>query len=51
MPEQIIRAGALAEAGAEIIALRAAARAAHGWIMDIYMLRRVSVTAMVPGRD
>ena len=51
MPEQVIRAGALAEAGPEIIALRAAARAAHGWIMDIYMLRRIYVTAMVPSGD
>jgi precorrin-6A synthase len=40
MPEQMIRAGALAQAGPEIIAMREAARAAHGWIMDIYMLRR-----------
>jgi precorrin-6A synthase len=40
MKEQIILAGALAEVSAEIIATRAAARAAHGWIMDIYVLRR-----------
>lgn len=40
MPEQILRSGALAEVSADIIATRAAARAAHGWIMDIYLLRR-----------
>lgn len=40
MAEQIINAGGLAQVGPEIIARRGAARAAHGWIMDIYMLRR-----------
>ncbi len=40
MPEQIIRAGPLARIGPEITALRAEARARHGWIMDIYILRR-----------
>ena len=40
MAEQIIEAGPLAEAGPCIVARRAAARAAHGWIMDIYLLRR-----------
>jgi precorrin-6A synthase len=40
MPEQILRAGPLAAAGPEIIALRAEARARHGWIMDTYILRR-----------
>ncbi len=40
MPEQMIRSGPLAETGPEIIRTRAAARAAHGWIMDIYILRR-----------
>ena len=41
MPEQIIVAGALAEVGARIVEVRAKARAAHGWIMDIYILRRI----------
>ena len=41
MAEQIIRAGALAEVSADIITARAEARAAHGWIMDIYILRRM----------
>jgi precorrin-6A synthase len=40
MQEQVTHAGPLAEAGPEIIRARAAARAAHGWIMDIYVLRR-----------
>ncbi|HBD90779.1 MAG TPA: precorrin-6A synthase (deacetylating) [Gemmobacter sp.] len=40
MAEQITDAGPLAEAGPRILATRAAARAAHGWIMDIYLLRR-----------
>ncbi|WP_299726082.1 precorrin-6A synthase (deacetylating) [uncultured Tateyamaria sp.] len=40
MPEQILEAGRLADVSARIIARRAAARAAHGWIMDTYLLRR-----------
>ncbi|MDB5664008.1 precorrin-6A synthase (deacetylating) [Cypionkella sp.] len=40
MAEEIIVAGPLAEVGARIVRLRAEARAAHGWIMDIYLLRR-----------
>ena len=40
MPEEIIQSGPLAEAGPQIIARRASARARHGWIMDIYLLRR-----------
>lgn len=43
MPEQIILSGPLAEVGARIIETRAKARSAHGWIMDIYMLRRPGV--------
>ena len=41
MPQQILMAGALAEAGPRIAALRAEARARHGWIMDVYLLRRL----------
>ncbi|SNT68549.1 precorrin-6A synthase (deacetylating) [Paracoccus seriniphilus] len=41
MPEQILLKGPLAEIGSRIIETRAQARAAHGWIMDIYLLRRV----------
>lgn len=40
MAHQITDHGPLAEAGPRILAARAAARAAHGWIMDIYLLRR-----------
>lgn len=40
MENQITDHGPLAEAGPRILARRAAARAAHGWIMDIYLLRR-----------
>jgi len=43
MPEQMLMAGPLAEVGPQIIAARAVARAAHGWIMDIYLLRRAPV--------
>ena len=40
MTEQIILSGPLAEIGDRIIATRAQARFQHGWIMDIYLLRR-----------
>lgn len=40
MAQQLLMAGPLAEVGPEIVAARAAARAVHGWIMDIYILRR-----------
>ena len=40
MAEQVIVAGPLAEVAARIVALRAAERVRHGWIMDIYLLRR-----------
>lgn len=40
MREQILSSGPLADTGPQIIAARAAARARHGWIMDIYLLRR-----------
>ena len=40
MPEQVLIAGPLAQVGARIVAERAALRAAHGWIMDIYLMRR-----------
>jgi precorrin-6A synthase len=42
MPHQIILSGALAEVGAKIAEMRAEARARHGWIMDSYIIRRVS---------
>ena len=40
MAEEIILSGALAEVGTQIVETRAKARAAHGWIMDIYILRK-----------
>ena len=40
MTEEIIIAGKLADVADEILQRRAAARVAHGWIMDIYLLRR-----------
>jgi precorrin-6A synthase len=39
-PDEILIAGRLADVAAEIAAKRAEARARHGWIMDIYLLRR-----------
>jgi precorrin-6A synthase len=42
MPQQIIFSGPLAETGAGIVEARAAARQGHGWIMDCYILKRVS---------
>lgn len=40
MPEEILMAGPLAEVADAIAEVRAEARARHGWIMDIYLLRR-----------
>lgn len=42
MPNQIVSSGPLAEVRAGIIEARAAARARHGWIMDTYILKRIS---------
>jgi precorrin-6A synthase len=42
MTEEILDHGPLAEAGPRILRARAAARAAHGWIMDIYILRKTT---------
>ncbi|MFN3273883.1 MAG: precorrin-6A synthase (deacetylating) [Paracoccus sp. (in: a-proteobacteria)] len=40
MPEEVLEAGPLADTAPRIRAARAAARAAHGWIMDCYLLAR-----------
>ncbi len=40
MPDELLIAGDLQERKAEIVALRAEARAARGWIMDSYLLHR-----------
>ncbi|MEP5197805.1 MAG: precorrin-6A synthase (deacetylating) [Paracoccaceae bacterium] len=45
MDNEILATGALAEVSEQIVALRADARAAHGWIMDIYLLRRIQSTS------
>jgi precorrin-6A synthase len=39
-PDELLIAGPLPEVSEEIQQVRADARAAHGWIMDIYLLRR-----------
>lgn len=38
-PDELLLAGTVEEVGARIEAVRAEARARHGWIMDIYLLR------------
>jgi precorrin-6A synthase len=40
MPQQALIHGPLAEVSDRILATRARLRAEHGWIMDIYLLRR-----------
>lgn len=40
LPEQMLMAGRLVDVCEQLVAERAAARAAHGWIMDVYLLRR-----------
>lgn len=40
MPQQVLIAGPLAQVSDRILDARTAARARHGWIMDIYLMRR-----------
>lgn len=40
MPQEIAIAGPLSEVGKRIVREREAARVRHGWIMDVYLLRR-----------
>ena len=40
MPQQVTRAGQLAEIGPHIVEARQKARSDHGWVMDIYLMRR-----------
>jgi precorrin-6A synthase len=40
MPHEALEHGALAEAGPRIALRRAELRARHGWIMDVYLMRR-----------
>lgn len=42
MPDQILLAGPLRQTGPEIVKTRAAAREKHGWIMDIYLIRKAA---------
>jgi len=42
MPYQIVFSGPLAEIGATIVDARAKARARHGWIMDSYIIKRIT---------
>ena len=42
MPNEILLSGALAEIGPRIAAARSEARERHGWIMDSYILKRIS---------
>jgi precorrin-6A synthase len=39
-PDELLISGRLTEVMAEIEATRAQARQRHGWIMDVYLLRR-----------
>jgi precorrin-6A synthase len=40
MPQQALIHGPLASVSDQILATRARLRAEHGWIMDIYLMRR-----------
>jgi precorrin-6A synthase len=40
LAQQVLVAGQVRDVAAEIAAIRAKARASHGWIMDTYLLRR-----------
>ena len=42
MPDQMLMSGPLHETGSEIVVARAKAREEHGWIMDIYLIRKTS---------
>lgn len=45
MPQQLLLSGALAETAESIVRQRAQARAEQGWILDIYLLRRIDQAA------
>ena len=40
MPDEVLAEGPLSEVADDILETRESARAAHGWIMDVYLLRR-----------
>lgn len=48
MAEEVILAGSLADTGPTILAARAEARRRHGWIMDIYLLRKKDARSLSP---
>ena len=48
-PDELLVAGPLAQVGAEIERVRAAARERKGWIMDTYLLRRRPGPARIAG--
>ena len=50
MENQILMAGPLQDVATKIVEMRAQARAAHGWIMDTYLLRRSAGESNAPGR-
>ena len=50
MPEQLLEAGPVRTVGPRIVARREAARREHGWIMDVYLLRRQDVSSWA-GRE
>lgn len=41
MPQEICLAGRLADVASKIVTVRREARARHGWIMDVYLLRQL----------
>jgi precorrin-6A synthase len=49
LPQQALIAGPLAEVATRIVQTRARLRAEHGWIMDIYLLRRTAGQAPSQG--
>jgi precorrin-6A synthase len=48
LPSQALDHGPLTEAGPRILATRAALRAGHGWVMDIYLLAREPAALTAP---
>ena len=40
MPQQTLLSGALGEVAADILRTRSSLRQAHGWIMDVYLMKR-----------
>lgn len=51
LPQQMLMAGPLAEAGPRIVEARRDARARNGWIMDIYILRRSHAAHQADGGE